>query len=263
MTSRFVLVIALVACGGSKPQPSAPAPQEAAKPVPVAPVAPAEEPPVQALKAEPQPAPAPAAPPAPAKAPAKSLYERLRDTDGKVPGLAGFSIKRKADAKRCGGFAIVTKRAKKVAKADALLAAVYKLEFPTGLSFDPDPQQTAKREASMLKFNKFLEEMTAVGTDARKHYEKQLAEGDATTKVAAAARMAQVYLRLASLLGRAEIPADVRSGDFADDKIEVFCDTLVEKAEPIQALGEQAMSFCAEKAKAVAPGWWNEICVTP
>jgi hypothetical protein len=228
----------------------------AAEPAP----APAPAPAVEAAPEPPAAEPPPAAPPAP---PAKPLYERLRDADGKVAGLAGFSIKRKADAKHCGGIAIVTTRSKKVAKADAPLAAVYKLEFPRGLSFDPDPKHAKKREASMKKFQAFLEELNTVAGDARKHYEQQLTDGDPTAKVAAAARIAQVMLRTASLIGRAEIPADVRTGEFADDKVKAFCDLLVQTAEPLQARGEEAMAICAEKSKDIAAGWWNDVCVTP
>ena len=79
----------------------------------------------------------------------------------------------------------------------------------------------------------------------------------------AAARLAQIYWRLASVIARGEIPADVRTGDFAEDKINTFCDALAEQAEPIQALGEQAAGACADKQKGVAAGWWNDVCVAP
>jgi len=203
----------------------------------------------------------PDAPPA-AAAPAKSVYERLRDTDGKVAGLAGFSIKRKASKNHCGGFAIITTRGKKVAKDDEPLVAVYKLEFPKGLNFNPDPKHKKQKEASLEKFNKFLEEIHKVGGDANTYYEhKLIGDGDPALEVAAAARIAQLQTRIASVLARAEIPADVRTGEFADDKVKAFCDKLVEVAEPLQARAELAISACADKAKNVGAGWWNEVCV--
>src|SRR6187551_205731 len=185
MSPRLVVVIALVACGGSKPPPPQPALAPTPEPVAAPAPAPAPEPPPAAPVAEP--------PPPPKQ---KPLLERLRDTDGKVAGLDGFAIKRKADAKYCGGFQIVTTRAKKVAADDAPLVAVYKLEFPKGLSFDPDPKLKKKKEESKAKFEKFLEELSKVGADARKHYEQKLAAGEAAAKVAATARLAQIYLRL-------------------------------------------------------------------
>jgi hypothetical protein len=204
------------------------------------------------VEAPPPPPPAPAPPPAPPK---KSVYETIRDTDGDIAGLAGFSIKRKVDATHCGGIAIVTTRARKIAKDDQPLADVFALEFPTGLSFD-DKHKTE----SMKKFNAFLQKLTTVGAASREHYEKQIQSGDAVAKMAAAARMAQIFTRLASLLARAEIPADVRSGDFAQDKIDAYCDELVRVAEPIQAMAEQAIAACASKKPQINGGWWDPVC---
>jgi hypothetical protein len=183
------------------------------------------------------------------------VYEALRDTDGDIAGLAGFSIQRKVDPNHCGGIAIVTKRAKKIAKEDQPLADVFALEFPTGLSFD-DKHKTA----SMKKFNAFLQQLTKVGAASREYYEKQLQTGDPVAKMTAAARMAQLFTRLASVLARVEIPFDVRTGDFAQDKIDAFCDRLVEVAEPIQGMAEQAMAACASKKAQVNGGWWDPVC---
>lgn len=202
-------------------------------------------------KAEPPPPP-PKPPPAPPK---KTIYEALRDSDGDIAGLPGFSIKRKVDPTHCGGIAIITKRAKKIAKDDKPLADVFALEFPKGLSFD-DKNKTA----SLKKFNAFLQQMTKVGAASREHYEKQMKSGEPVAKVAAAARMGQLFTRMASLLARAEIPQDVRSGDFVEDKINAFCDRLIEVAEPIQAMADQAISVCAEKAKTINVGWWDPVC---
>lgn len=183
------------------------------------------------------------------------MYETIRDTDGDIAGLAGFSIKRKPDATHCGGFAIVTTRPKKVAKDDQPMADVFALEFPTGLSFD-DKHKTA----SVKKFDAFLQKLSTVGAASREYYEKKMHDGDVVAKMAGAARMAQIFTRLASLLARAEIPLDVRTGDFAQDKIDAFCDRLVEVAEPIQALAEQAMTECAAKKAIVNGGWWDPVC---
>ncbi|HEX5062975.1 MAG TPA: hypothetical protein VFV99_26555 [Kofleriaceae bacterium] len=261
-----LLLIAIAACGGSKPPPPAPPP---ARPAPAAqPAQPAPAPVAEAPPEKPAPPPEKPAPPPVAETkplpPRKSLYERLRDTDGKVPGLPGFAIKRKVDKTYCGGIKIITTRSKSVAKDDEPLAAVYKLEFPKGLSFDPDPKNDTKRKASLKKVDELITQLTLVGGDARKFYEQKFTSDNAlATKAVAAARLAQVYQRLASTLARAEIPLDVRTGDFVHDKIEAFCDSLLDKAEPIAALAEQAATACAEKAKSVDEGWWNEVCVAP
>ena len=182
----------------------------------------------------------------------------MRDTDGDIAGLAGFSIKRKPDDKRCGGIAIVTTRAKKVAKEDQPLADVFALEFPTGLSFD-DKNKTK----SLKRFNAFLQDMTKVGAKAREHYEHQMRNGDAVAKVVAGARMAQLFTRLASLLARAEIPKDVRTGDFAAAASEAFCDRMVEQAEQLQEMALQAIEVCAQKKATANGGWWDAVCVSP
>ena len=252
--ARILMVMMVISCGGSPPRPAGvgntPA-QTAAANGAVLPPEPAPEP-----KQAPPPAPPPPTPP-PAP-PKKSVYETLRDKDGDIEGFAGFSIKRKPDTTHCGGIAIVTTRAKKVPKDDQPLADVFSLEFPTGLSFD-DKHKTE----SLKKFNAFLQRMTIVGAAAREHYEKQMHDGDVVAKMAGAARMAQIFTRLASLLARAEIPKDVREGDFAQDKIDAFCDRLVEVAEPMQGLAEQAMTECAAKKKIVNGGWWDAVCVAP
>jgi hypothetical protein len=239
------ILMVLISCGGS------PKPAEVGNPAP--------RPQLAEPKPAPAPAPAPSPPaPPPPTPPKKTVYEALRDTDGDIAGLAGFSIKRKTDPNHCGGIAIVTTRAKKVAKDDQALADVFALEFPTGLSFDDE-----HKTASLKKFNAFMQQLTTVGAASRAYYEKKMHDGDVVAKMAGAARMAQIFTRLASLLARAEIPLDVRTGDFAQDKIDAFCDRLVEVAEPMQGMAEQAMTECAAKKKIVNGGWWDPVCTAP
>lgn len=237
------MVMFVISCGGSPPKPA----EVGNAPLEPAPVAKVETPPA--------PAPASAPAPAPAPPPKKSVYETIRDTDGDIAGLAGFSIKRKVDPNHCGGIAIVTKRAKKVAAEDQPLADVFALEFPKDLNFDD-----AHKRESTQKFNAFSQQLMKVGGAAREYYEKQIRTGDPVKKIAAAARMAQLFTRLASLLARPEIPFDVRTGDFAQDKIDTFCDTLAKQAEPIQAMAEQAMAACIAQKGTVTAGWWDPVC---
>ena len=248
-------LVVVVACGSKPPPSSSPT-------TPAATIA--TEPPADdqaavlgpAELAQPTPEPPPSRPVAPPKPTKPPLSERLRDRDGKVAGLAGFSIKRKADATRCGGFAIVTTRAKQIANEDRVLAAVYKLEFPAGLDFSEK-----KKQSSMETFNHFLAKLRQVGEDATKHYTERFERGDIQAKVAAAARLAQINFRFASLFVRAPIPKDVRTGEFAAEKIDAFCTALGDQAEPLQARGEEAAQRCAEIAPQAGPGWWNEVCV--
>lgn len=256
MRSLPVLLSICLGCGSNPPPSTAPTASATAA-TPATPAGPVES------KVADEPPQAPAAEPAPI--PKKPIHERLRDNDGKVPGLAGFSIQRKPDKNYCGGIRIITKRPKKVAKGDERLAAIFKLEFPTGLSFDP--KNKAKQEASVEKVNKFAEEVSTLGNEARIFYEQQVREDpDLTVKINATARLAQIYFRLASVFAHAEIPADVRAGESAGDKIDAFCNALDDRAEPLVDAGEQAAGMCVMKLSvtrsSVKPAdWWSEVCV--
>jgi hypothetical protein len=128
------------------------------------------------------------------------------------------------------------------------MAKVFALTFPTGLDFDPDPKKKTKKAASLAKFNDFVENMKKVSGDARKFYEGWLTDDkrDAEAKVRAVARIVQIHTRVASLLVRAEIPKDVRSGEFRDEKVSAFCDQMMQVAEPLVAQSEEATRVCNE-----------------
>ena len=256
MIRASVLIAALGACAGKPSQPAARPPSppagEAAAPAPPPP--PAEAPPSltgnSPALAEPAPAtPAPAAPP--------PLYPRLRDAEGPVPGLAGYVLARSQDEHHCGGTKIVTSHGKgKVATDDQPLVDVYELAFPTGLDFSE-----AGKQHSALRFKVWMKQMQDVGAKATEHYEAQLHDRDARVQLAAAARLAQIRFRIASVIARAEIPADVATGDYAKDKIDAYCDALATAAEPLQASAEDAAKACAEKAAQLAVhGWWDQVC---
>ncbi|HEY5921084.1 MAG TPA: hypothetical protein VIV11_05405 [Kofleriaceae bacterium] len=264
MLARAVVVLCLAACGSAAAPPQEPAakpagqiPQVGETPPPE-PFSQIEQPSSQSVATL---APIAGAPPDPEPV-HEPLLDRLRDGDGKIAGMPGFAIKRMPSKKHCGGFEIVTTRGRRVAKHDEPLAAILDLEFPRALSFDM--KRNDKRKASIRKFNAFVDKLTKVAGSTGKHYEAMRSGGgDAAVKVAAAARVAQMHMRLASLFARAPIPIDVRTGELAAEKIDAFCDALRDKAEPIQVLAEQAMADCAAMAKPVAAGWWNEVCVMP
>lgn len=245
------LAILVTACGGSsKPsEPKPPAPKPALTPEPTAQVL--GDP---ALLRE-----APPPPPAkPEKPPAPPIYDRLRDGDGAVPGLTGFSTKRARDPKRCGGLSILVKKGKKVAPSDAKIAAMFALEFPIDLDFSE-----TKRAGSLLKFNAWIEMMTRTTADANTHYQGLFASTDLAIKAAATARLSQLYFRAASVLARAEVPLDIRSGDNADEASIAYCDVIGSKAEPLLSLGLQAFDACQKHTRVAPAGWWAELCAAP
>lgn len=259
MLSRVAFVLGLVACaGGSTPRPAQPAPTSELPQVGASVRG-------ESLSSQPpQAEPAPVDTPAPAPAPTPSIYERIRDTDGPIAGMPGFAIRRKADKKYCGGIAIGTTRGKKVAKDDEPLAAVFEIEFPKNLDFDPAPKNEKKLRESTQRFKAFLGEIKKLGDAAHDHYNAMLGrDAESATKVIGAARMAQVDTRITSILARSEIPKDVRTGEFADEKIKAYCDAVQVAAEPLQGRAEASIGICAEQAKLVGQGWWNEVCAAP
>ncbi len=250
MRSLAVLVV-LTACGGGSkpaaPQAPLPEPEPVAQPAPTPPPAPAPVPPVDA------------SPPPPPPAPKVALHDRLRDEAGEIAGMPGWNLKRVDDVTVCGNTRVVISRGKRKLDADQVaLAKVYALAFPTTLNFDPADKKAI--EASKTTFAAFVEEMKKVGKEATDKFQNTLGTADPAIKAGAMARIGQVSFRMASLLVRAPIPKDYRSGDFAKDKTEAFCGKMEEVAESLVVHGEEALAVCA---KAAAPeGWYTPLCAT-
>jgi hypothetical protein len=262
----LALVLVAAACGGGSKPTKTPDPD----PPPPAPSAPAPGTTVEAnvdrpadamprtgAVAESQPAPPPEPAPTPPPS-ALAILDRMHDKAGEIPGMPGWSLKRVEDKTVCSATRIAITRGKRKLDADQLaLAKVYGLTFPADLSFDPANKQGT--EASLKRFSEFVEKMKKTGADATKHFEASLA-GELPAKTAAAARIGQVSLQMASLLARAPIPKDVRSGDMAAEKIDAYCDKMEEVAGPLAIRGQEALAVCA---KAGAPaGWYSALCAT-
>jgi hypothetical protein len=186
-----------------------------------------------------------------------SLFDRLRDQPGNVAGMPGWEIKSQLDATFCGGSKIITiKRKRKLEPEQQPLANVYALAFPSGLSF----AEPATKAASMKAFEVWMKTLESTAAAAQKYYEVMI-QAEPAAKAHAAARLAQVSFRIAEVLVRAEIPKDVRTGEFAADKIMAFCDEMEEVAEPLVKRGEEALGLCAGITGG-ATGWWSSYCVT-
>lgn len=191
---------------------------------------------------------------------APTIFDRLHDEAGPVPGLDGFSFAHAADDTRCGGVAvsIVRARGAVVSPVDRAFVAVLDAQFPTDLDFSQPPQ----REAAMKRFDGWLRETKDRSQEALASYEQQLrAARDDGAAAAALARMVQIPRQFASLLARAQMPVDVRTGEHADDKRAAFCDALATAAVPILDKADEAASTCATRSVKAAPGWWSSVCV--
>ncbi|HVK83391.1 MAG TPA: hypothetical protein VM513_04740, partial [Kofleriaceae bacterium] len=147
----------------------------------------------------------------------------------------------------------------KVAEADKDFEAYLALTFPSNLNFDPQNKSIAAK--SLDRFNKWVAEKTKIGGSATKKYEGVLGVKDAANSITAAARMGQISQNFSDALFTAEIPKDVRSGEFADEKVEAFCDKMTEVAEPLEARSLEAYGVCLNKSTEL--GWfseWSKMC---
>ena len=126
--------------------------------------------------------------------------------------------------------------------ADRALEAYIAVGYPSGLDF------TKTKQKSLERFNHWLEEKTKLGAAATQAYEAILALKDPDASVAAAARLGQLSQALATSLRTAELPVDVRTGEFAKDKTAAFCDQMAVVAEPLAARALEAFGTCLVKS---------------
>ncbi len=131
--------------------------------------------------------------------------------------------------------------------------------FPRGLDFDPNNKAIATR--SNKRLTEWITTKTKTGEAARVKYEGVISNRDASSAIAAAARLGQIQQNFSDALFTAEIPEDVRTGQFADEKVEAFCDKLTELAEPLAAKSLDAYSGCLRRSTEL--GWfseWSRLC---
>ena len=147
----------------------------------------------------------------------------------------------------------------KSALADKDFEAYLSLSFPANLNFDP--QNKAIKEKSLKRFDEWVKSKTKIGGDATKKYEEVLAIKDPANSIAAAARMGQITQNFSDALFTAEIPKDVRTGEFAEDKIDAFCDQMSTVADPLEKRSLEAFGVCLSKSTEL--GWfsdWSKLC---
>ena len=208
-----------------------------------------------ACASDPEPAAKSTTPPIPTNL---TTFERLRDAAGVIPGMPGFQIVHRVDATHCGGIAVEVRRtARSIDAADAPLADIFAIRFPAGLDFSG-----THKEPSLKTFDAWAQDLSTRGAAARGTYSQRILAATATPeqRVIAAARIVQMQRHLASTMVRAEIPLDVRTGEFADEKTAEFCQRLAEVAEPMMLAGEGAAKVCADHAAGLRSGWWTRVC---
>ncbi len=113
----------------------------------------------------------------------------------------------------------------------------------------------------MKRFEDWLTNKGKAAVEANTKYVKILDIKDAANSIAAKARIAQINQQLADELYTAEIPKDVRSGEYAEDKIDAYCSALEEKALPLTDRSVEAYTACLQNSTDL--GWfseWSKLC---
>ena len=191
------------------------------------------------------------------------IFERLGD-DGAVAGMAGWSLERVPDATYCGGLKITTMRATaRVAADDQPLVEVFALAFPTELDVDTSSEDAHANHTAKDKLSSWSAMVATTSRTAQNHYLAQVASATPAGKARAIARIAQIDLRAASLLARAPIPKGVRTGPYAADTIDAFCDAMADISEPMLERAIETMATCAEHLPAGSTDWPATFCVAP
>jgi tetratricopeptide (TPR) repeat protein len=149
----------------------------------------------------------------------------------------------------------------KVAEADKDFEAYLDIKFPQGLNFDRTPEHKAILAKSNKRLDEWFTSKKKLGELAKGKYNGVLAIKDAANSITATARIGQIAQNFSDALFTAEIPKDVRTGEFADEKVEAYCDRLTELAEPLEATSLEAYGVCLSKSTEL--GWfseWSTLC---
>ncbi|MEM9492955.1 MAG: hypothetical protein AAGC55_27650, partial [Myxococcota bacterium] len=133
------------------------------------------------------------------------------------------------------------------------------VKFPTKLDFDP--RNARKKKKSEKEFQKWLKTKQKSAAKLLKTYSDIKDVPDAHYAIASAARAGQVSQNFSDALFTAEIPRDVRSGKFAEDKVDAYCDALTEAASPLENKSVEAFGFCLGLSTKL--NWfntWSRLC---
>jgi hypothetical protein len=189
----------------------------------------------------------------------KPVLDPLPFASGPLPGSPAIVIKTKPSTKHCGGtaFSATVKKSRSIAAPDRELAAVVVLGFPANLSSSTD----AQRKASRKKFDAWFDAFGQASRAAADRYRDLIMDSTlpAAARVVAAARLMQASRWGAHVFARAPIPTDVAK---LPEAVEVYCETMLEKAEPMAMFADEAAKKCRELVATLNPGagWWDTTC---
>jgi hypothetical protein len=135
------------------------------------------------------------------------------------------------------------------------------VKFPEKLDFSE--RNPKKKADSEKRFKKFLAEEEREGGRSNDLYKgvREVHGGGAAWAIAAAARIGQISQNAADALYTAEVPRDVRSGPYAEDSWDAYCDALTTAAAPLEERSVAGFSSCLETSTSL--NWfnkWSKLC---
>ncbi|MBK8481750.1 MAG: tetratricopeptide repeat protein [Proteobacteria bacterium] len=148
-------------------------------------------------------------------------------------------------------------------QAEAQLEAFLALEFPTDLDFSEGDAR--RKQASVRAFRKYLDSKGKLLERARQSYQDTIQLRESDLAIAAAARIGQLFQNFADALYTAPVPKPaippaLRGGAARDEFVTVFtdayCDTLEDKARPLEEKAVQGLDACLSKSTELS--WYNE-----
>lgn len=214
-----------------------------------------------------------------------TVYDRKKDLAKKAQGHFSTALKLWASAeKRIPGaspeeqkarlsFAAYAAAGSAFFKAEQVYEDFLRVKFPEGLYFQQPTQfDTPKKakekkkafDADVKKFQVYLDQkakfanmLAGASADKKGAYDKVVEFKVAHWMIAASARLGQVWANFMDQLYTAEIPKDLKEQDeWGNRPREIFCDTLVDKAEPIETKAVQGYDLCLKAA--TQQSWFNE-----
>jgi TolA-binding protein len=135
------------------------------------------------------------------------------------------------------------------------------VDFPDRLDFsDRNPRKKADSEK---RFKKFMAEKEKLGARANEMFVgvRGIKGGGAAWAIAGAARIGQISQNAADALYTAEVPKDLRSGPYAEDSWDAYCDALTNAAAPLEERSVAGFSSCLETSTSL--NWfnkWSKLC---
>ncbi len=158
-------------------------------------------------------------------------------------------------------------------QGEELYEKFLKVKFPAGLDFQQPTQwdkpkvaaaKKKKADDSGKRFMAYMtekasiaEKLTGPSADKKGLYDFVLEYKVAHWTIAASARIGQVYADFVNQLYTAEIPKDLKEQDeWGNRPREIFCDALVDKAEPIESKAVVGYELCLKAA--TKESWYNE-----